>query len=97
MRSFSIPYLVYSIKYFGCGSVVDKPVVECGYNQKSYAQIPQTILIKVRSALFIPFLFANNQQALHTLFMNFNGVGFSFYTLSTAPTITTTYINKKGL
>jgi hypothetical protein len=97
MLNFSIPYLVYSIKYFGCGSVVEKPVVECGYNQKSYSQIPQAIFIKVQNALFIPFLFTNNKQALHTFFMNFNSVSFSFYTLSTVPTITTTYINKKGL
>ena len=80
-----------------CGSIVDKPVVEVGHNQKSYSQVPQTILIKAQSALFIPFLFTNNKQALHTFFMNFNRFSFSFYTLSTVPTITTTYINKKGL
>lgn len=78
-----------------CGLVVQNTVHKRWINNPTSAQYPQPLIFKVPSRVLYTFLYSPFKQLVHTLFIQKPSVGARFYTLYTAPTITTIYINNR--
>ena len=80
---------------YNCGLVVQKCVHKIWISTSFNPHFTHGSLFLVKINKLYTFYSTNNKQLLHNLFIQNLSVNNMFYTLYTAPTITTIYINNR--